>query len=177
MSRTAWIAWIGGVTALLAALVVVLVVRGGDEGSVLASRGGLPACTKESQLYGAAPAGYEYTPLRGADARDVLREFDLTDPDFGHVPVALAQGPSDEEFAVIIALRRKNAADDLSAFADGAEKSGGRVTRSQLRGHDIAWVKSADGGFVAAGEKGCHVVMLVSEREAVVRHLAPTVLT
>jgi hypothetical protein len=174
--RAAWIAWIAGVAALLVVTGVVISAKGGAKGSVLTSNG-LPPCIQEARLYGSAPAGYEYTPLRGADARDVLKDFELTDPEFGHVPVALAEGPGEKDFAVMIALKRKNAADDLGQFVTGAEQSGGKVTRSELRGRDVAWVKSADGGFVAAGEKGCHVVMLVSEREAVVRRLATPVLT
>ena len=149
MSRAAWIAWTAGVVVLLAVTVVVIAGRGGGRGSLLAANA-LPACLQESQLYGTAPAGYDYTPLHGADARDVLKEFDLTDPSYGHVPVAVAEGPTETNFAVMIALKRKNAADDLDDFADG--------------------------GFVAAAEKGCHVVMVVSEREAVVRHLAEPVL-
>jgi hypothetical protein len=163
--------WVG-VIAVGIGLVTALAAVGNRARADAVAEAQPMRCVPESKLYGTAPSGFEYTRLEGKDAEEAIKAINFDDAGVGRVDVAVAQGPGEDDVAILSSFRRTNAADDIDGFIKGAEGSGAKVKREG----DIAWIKTVAGGTTAAAVNGCHFVMVIGDAEPVVRRLAPTVL-
>jgi hypothetical protein len=132
-------------------------------------------CVPHARLYGTAPAGFEYVTLKGGDRREIIEDLGLEGDDFRKVDIAVAQGPEDDDTAVLVAIPRSSAADGLDDYVAGAKESGRDVTRETLAGHDAARIENPDGSKLLATVKGCHIVIVIAPDETIVKRVAPAV--
>ena len=164
-----------GAIALVIGMALMQAAVLADEGERERAQAQKLACLPESRLYGTPPAGLTYTPLEGAEARELLESiaFQVTRPDRWDVVHVTAE--AEDDAAVLTGLRVGKREGHLEDFADGLRRGGVSPRRQAVDGRNTLFYVTAGGMPSAAAVKGCHLVIILGNSERGVQRLARAV--
>jgi hypothetical protein len=152
--------WIGLIAVVISLL--ELLAAAGNEAAAAA------ACTPPAKSYGAAPAGWTYTPAPRATRSRVIRLMKLTQA--GGTDVTLARGGGRAVTLVAIA-------DTDSSFVDGFVRAARADHATVTRGpHGASAIElPGNAARVVLGPRGCNVVIADGRGDAAVDTVARAV--